>query len=242
MANKTKFGKFGAYLSPVVVIGAFVPCDLRGVVRIVGMSAGPIAWPIGEKNSQEALVIYKGLARALKLETAADVAAWWGIDEQAVQRWQSGQPEPLRAKAASADLAADLDEPQERRRAWQSLDRDGQKNSAQEGATGATATKATAEPWRKKWFPPVVDGHSHTANLSRKRRWEPWEDDLVRTCPVEEVVRRTQPQGSGGLGPALSAGRVGTAQGDAIQKRCRRSRRRAAGTTGRQPTETPPRH
>jgi hypothetical protein len=182
MANKTKYGKFGAYLSPVVVIGAFIPCELRGVVRIVGMSAGPIAWPIGEKNGQDALVIYKGLSRALNLETAEDVAAWWGIDEQAVQRWQSGQREPLSAKPADVNSPGSQEEPQELRRAWQFADDDDQRQTAK-----ATA----AEPWRKKWFPPVVDGHSH-ASFTRKRRWEPWEDDLVRTCPVLEVVRRTQ--------------------------------------------------
>jgi hypothetical protein len=189
-----KYGRFGGYLSPVVVMGTFVPCDVRGIVRVVSMSAGPIAWPIGEKDGQRSLIIFKGLARALQKESAERIAAWWGIDQAIVRRWQAGERVPLVAErwTHSGDVPA-ADDPEDRRKAWQ-VDDDAPDSAAlpPPPATSPPATSPPATAWPKSWHPPVVDGDAHAAEFSRKRRWEPWEDDLVRTCTVEEVVRQTK--------------------------------------------------
>jgi hypothetical protein len=197
MAN-TKYGKCGVYLSPVVVVGAYVPCELRGVVKIVGMSQAPIAWPIGEKDGQRALVIYKGLARALRGEPAEKVAAWWGLDLAAVKRWQSAGPIPLVPLLERQDSVPDARQssPEDRSRAWSA--------PAEEGSPQAPPPRASREepqdgpsttrPWPRNWFPPVLEDEAQRQlprAKRRKSRWEPWEDELVRTCPVQEVVRRT---------------------------------------------------
>lgn len=206
MTNKTKYGKFGAYLSPVCVLGTFVPCELRGVVKVVGMSDAPISWPIGERDGKVSLVVFKGLSRALRLETAEDVAAWWGIDLPAVKLWQAGTRGPLRAPQAAQRPMPAVDNPEDRRKAWQIDDEPGAVAAANgtvadgaaalDGTVNSAASSApSSDPWPKKWFPPVVevvDLQTSGAYRGPKRRWEAWEDDLVRTCEVKEVVRRTQ--------------------------------------------------
>lgn len=184
---KRKYGRFGGYLSPVVVLGAMVPCEVRGIVKIVAMSTGPIAWPIGEKDGQRSLIIYKGLARALHAETAEQVASWWGIDLEAVRRWQAGERVPLNGpRAALAERPPPEDDWENRRKAWQLDD---------EAKTQARSSSPNGDPpavaWPAPALAPLADGDAHADLFSRKRRWEPWEDNLVRTCTVEEVVRQT---------------------------------------------------
>jgi hypothetical protein len=79
----------GQYVTPPVVKGCRVVCGVRGVVRLVGLSSGPIPWPIGEKDGERSLVVYKGLASALRWESAEAVAAAWGVPVATVENWQA---------------------------------------------------------------------------------------------------------------------------------------------------------
>jgi hypothetical protein len=62
--------------------GQRVRCEVRGKVRIVGLSEGRISWPVGIKGSNRALVVCKGLAKAVHRESAQAVAHWWGVHRQ----------------------------------------------------------------------------------------------------------------------------------------------------------------
>jgi hypothetical protein len=54
---------FGPYRTPlVVIIGAVLPCEIHGPLKVVGLSEAPIPWPIGEKDGEQSLVVYRGLA------------------------------------------------------------------------------------------------------------------------------------------------------------------------------------
>ena len=66
MASSLPPFQFGPYLTPVISRGARVMCEVRGLVKIVGLSDGPIPWPIGERDRKQALIVYKGLARAVR--------------------------------------------------------------------------------------------------------------------------------------------------------------------------------
>jgi hypothetical protein len=76
------------YVTPVIVRGAIVCCGVRGLVKMVGMSDAKIPWPIGQRDGKQALIVYKGLARALKSESAEAVSAWWGVRVSVVKSWQ----------------------------------------------------------------------------------------------------------------------------------------------------------
>jgi hypothetical protein len=147
------------------------------------MSAAPIPWPIGEKNGQRALIVFKGLARALRFERAESIAEWWRIDIEAVRRWQSGERIPLVAVRPSEQSEPPGDDPDDSRKAWQLDD----ELADQAPLPAAPAHAATLpEPWS-----PAGDALIDVGP-NRKRRWEAWEDDLVRTCSVQEVVLKTQ--------------------------------------------------
>ena len=57
---------FGPYQAPRFRVGQVV----RGEVRIVGLSEGRIPWPVGIRGSNRALVVRKGLAKAVRRESA----------------------------------------------------------------------------------------------------------------------------------------------------------------------------
>jgi hypothetical protein len=84
----------GPYVTPPVIKGCRVVCGVRGVVRLVGLSSGAIPWPVGERDGERALVVYRGLARALRSESAGDVAAAWGVPVTTVEEWQRAIEDP----------------------------------------------------------------------------------------------------------------------------------------------------
>src|SRR6266850_2192837 len=60
---------FGPYRTPMrVVIGTYLPCAIRSGVKVVGMSKASIPWPIGARDGEQELVVYRGLLRALQSE------------------------------------------------------------------------------------------------------------------------------------------------------------------------------
>ena len=83
------------YVVPAAIPGTRVECEVRGRVNAVGLSDAPQPWPIGESNGERSLVVYKGLSKALRQETAGDVAAAWGVSLDAVRNWRQslGLPE-----------------------------------------------------------------------------------------------------------------------------------------------------
>lgn len=64
-------------------------CVWRGEVVICGITDAPIPWPIAKLNGRWAsLVVYRGLARALRTESNADVCRLWGVTPQTVSKWR----------------------------------------------------------------------------------------------------------------------------------------------------------
>jgi hypothetical protein len=62
----------GPYLSPPFRPGVRVRCEMRGMVEMVAMLDGPIAWPVAPHRAA-ALILYGGLARAVRLESESAV-------------------------------------------------------------------------------------------------------------------------------------------------------------------------
>jgi hypothetical protein len=77
------FRLLGTYRTPRFRYGNSVRCEVRGEVVIVGLSDGPIPWLVGERRrGRPCLVVYRGLARAVRRQAEQAVAHWWGISEQ----------------------------------------------------------------------------------------------------------------------------------------------------------------
>jgi hypothetical protein len=83
---------FGPYKTPHFRYGSVVMCELRGEVELVGLREAPIPWPVGRRvgrhGSSRGLVLYAGLARAVRQETSLAVAHWWGVTGQTVTIWR----------------------------------------------------------------------------------------------------------------------------------------------------------
>ena len=79
---------FGPYRTPRFRYGRPAFCEVRGEVVLVGLSDAPIPWPVGKRGRHKALVVYGGLAEAVRRESAQAVARWWGITPQTVWKWR----------------------------------------------------------------------------------------------------------------------------------------------------------
>jgi hypothetical protein len=79
---------FGPYRTPRFRYGKVVFCEVRGEATICGLSDAPIPWPVGKRRRAKSLVVYKGLAEAVRRESNLAVAHWWGISPQTVSLWR----------------------------------------------------------------------------------------------------------------------------------------------------------
>jgi len=70
-------------------MGSYLPCAIRGSVKVVGMSNAPVPWPIGERGDEQELVVYRGLLRALTSEEDSEaIATAWGLTAAKVNAWR----------------------------------------------------------------------------------------------------------------------------------------------------------
>jgi hypothetical protein len=79
---------FGPYRTPRYRVGEEVKCAVRGKVTVVGISSGRIRWPFCRPHTLNALVVCDDLERAVRRESAAAVAHWWGVGWTTVRRWR----------------------------------------------------------------------------------------------------------------------------------------------------------
>src|ERR1700728_2049420 len=79
---------FGPYRAPRFKYGAVVEDALRGKVKIVGLTAGRIPWPIGQTGRSKAPVLFKGLAKAVRKESGVAVCHWWGVSRWRINGWR----------------------------------------------------------------------------------------------------------------------------------------------------------
>src|SRR4051812_26351998 len=88
MDESERFRLLGKYRTPRFRLGQTVRCAVRGEVVVADLSDGPIPWPVGRRGPNKALVVYKGLAQAVRRESALAVAHWWGVHRQTVWAWR----------------------------------------------------------------------------------------------------------------------------------------------------------
>ena len=82
--------RYGPYQTPRFNYGKVVRCEVWGEVILGGLSGARIAWPVGKpgwRSRTRVLVVYRGLAKAVRRETELAVAFHWGVSRNTVWRW-----------------------------------------------------------------------------------------------------------------------------------------------------------
>lgn len=79
---------FGPYNAPRLRLGQEIECSVRGNVTVIGVSAGRIRWPLCRPHTVTALLVCGDLEKAVRRESAAVVAHWWGVGWTTVRRWR----------------------------------------------------------------------------------------------------------------------------------------------------------
>jgi hypothetical protein len=84
-----RFRLLGKYRTLPFRIAQKVRCQVRGEVVITGMTESPIPWPIAKGGrGRHSLVVYKGLAKALRRESEQGICFWWGVRTATVWKWR----------------------------------------------------------------------------------------------------------------------------------------------------------
>src|ERR1700722_12473206 len=78
----------GKYTTPRFRHGQVVTCEVRGEVRIVGLTDAPIPWPIAVRGRARSPVIFKGLARAIRREAGVALCHHFGLTPQTITKWR----------------------------------------------------------------------------------------------------------------------------------------------------------
>lgn len=201
--------RFGPYRTPRFRYGAKVQDEVRGEVKIVGMTDGRIPWPLAHRTGTPSrirtLVIYGALAKALRRESNQAVAYWWGVTAQTVTKWRKGLGVRGPTEGERALRSDHFNEP------WADAAR---KKAVAKARDPARRAKIAAAKLGKPRPPHVLKailksrlGSRHTAEARRKmsethrklgtrppkagRAWTAKEDALLRILPAQKVAERT---------------------------------------------------
>jgi hypothetical protein len=183
-------------------------------VRITGVSAAPIPWPIAQTlpNSRaRSLVLYGDLIEAVKRESAGAVMHFWGVKANTLWTWRKAlnvgqytegtrkcKSESFLPHAARGSEAARPTWGSEERRAKISAARKGKPRPAH--VVEAMRKGRTGKPYSEETRAKMCQ-----AQRARQRddAWTQQQDELVRALPAQE--------GSGGADGADAGGGVGEA-------------------------------
>lgn len=91
MTDVERHQLLGRYQTPRFRYGDIVVCEIQGEVTIVGLTDARIPWPLGKRQGSRTrplLVVYAGLAEAIRRESVSALSFWWGISDQTVTKWR----------------------------------------------------------------------------------------------------------------------------------------------------------
>ena len=202
MTDADRHHLLNVYKPPKFKYGNTVRCEVRGAVVVVGLSDAPVPWPVGIHGRAKSLVVFKGLAEAVRRESASAVCYWWGVSAQTVSKWRGelgvGQmtegtsllksealrdSEPLAARERGRVTARDPDRVRKIRDS-----RLGKARPAHviDAMREANLGRKHSEETRRK----LSEARKGRARAPR-RCWSPGEDALLGELSDAEVARRT---------------------------------------------------
>jgi hypothetical protein len=204
MEDAERFRLLGKYTAPRFRNGQHVYCQVRGEMVITGITDAPIPWPIGRRGGgRHSLLVYKGLARAVRRESNQAVAYWWGSTPQTISKWRKAlcvQQANEGTRRLCQDHIAEYG--------------DAMRALGVKKARDPERCRKIAEARRANPSPPHVMEAMHAARRGSHHTEEARqrmsathrqrgtllpgtvpstadEDELVRTLPAEDVARRT---------------------------------------------------
>ena len=196
---------FGPYRTRRFKYFQHVECLARGDVKIVKLTDARIPWPIGRAQGAESLVLFRGLARAVRREANQAVAYWFGVSEPTVKKWRRKLGVPPCNEGSRRLMVA----------IGKSPIRDAALKAMQAKARDPVRRAKIAAAKRGKPRPPQVAKMLRTLRIGRraskatrqkmsqaqKRRgawppaagetWKAWEDKLVRKLSPAAAAART---------------------------------------------------
>lgn len=90
-------------------IGVVHECEVRGELIVTGFTDAPIPWIKGrprEGLGPPSLVVRGDLARAIRAESVAAVAWWWGVSRYTVSDWRRALGVGRKTEGTAALLSA----------------------------------------------------------------------------------------------------------------------------------------
>jgi transposase-like protein len=83
----------GPYAPPPFALGDILTCEVRGDLRVTGVSSGRIQWPVssawgGNGSGRRFLILTPELARAVRLESVQALRYWFGVSSTTVWKWR----------------------------------------------------------------------------------------------------------------------------------------------------------
>jgi hypothetical protein len=206
MDDAHRFRLLGTYRTPRFRIGQRVRCLVRGEVIITGMTKAPIPWPIARGGrGRHSLVVYKGLARAVRREAEQAICRWWGVRTTTVWKWRkalgvgiaTAGTSRLHRTYATSDAAivaglrkgrAKARDPKRRRKIAAAKRGKPRPPHVREAIGRSQRGKTNSEESRRK----MSEAHRRRGTLVPGTiPWTRKEDELVRTLPAEEVAKKT---------------------------------------------------
>ncbi len=179
----------GPYLPPIVGIGGWIKCELRGELQVGGYSNALIPWPIAVGKAKQ-LVICGDFLRALKTESREAVAFHFGLSRAlisqlrsklGIERYTAGS---YRLFRRNIDLAR-TDEA----RAKISRAREGRGDSmtpeARERLT-ELQKRPKAQAWRERM---AKFWKKRVATIGMPEKWTPEEIELIGTISDRDLAR-----------------------------------------------------
>ncbi len=189
---------FGPYRTPRFRYGSIIYDEKRGDVRIVALSNSRIPWPIGKRGFGRSLVLYQGLARAVRQESATAVSYWWGISRQAVWRLRRALDVPAN-NPGTAKLRTSYGHAP-----WMEHARRNSHARAGELSRRATIAMSKIGKPRPRYVLEAMRrgrrrnslsaAHRHKISQALKHRiarpWAAWEDSLL-LLPARDIIAQT---------------------------------------------------
>jgi hypothetical protein len=187
---------FGPYRTPRFKLGAIVADEIRGEVKVIGVSDARIPWPLAFNWAQRSIVVYGPLTRAIRRESVQAVAYWFGISVEKVRLIRRALGVPAHNDGTTRLRKRFAETPTFRRmarKAWENADR----REPTRGMLGKSHSKSTRRKISQAMLGRVQSAASRrkrSQSLRRngtRRHWTAEETALLAELSAREVAERT---------------------------------------------------
>ncbi len=204
MEEAERFRLLGKYRTPRFRYGRKVLCEVRGQLVITGLSDTPIPWPVGRRGRERpSLVVYKGLARAIRRESEQAICRWWGVCPTTVWKWRKALGVGIATEGTSRLHSEYSKEPwavEARAKADRKAPDPERRRKIAQARKGKPRPPHEVEPMHRAWR-----GSHHSEETRRRmsqthkkrgtivpgiKTWTREEDEQVKSLPPEEAARQ----------------------------------------------------